>query len=99
MSSFGQNSTSNLYVGTYTQNSEQGIYVFSFNNQTGKIDLKHVVKGVENPSYLTLSSDNKYLYAVNENMEYLIKPGGAVSSFQIHPKDGNLKFLNVVPSS
>ncbi|MCB0282167.1 MAG: lactonase family protein [Calditrichaeota bacterium] len=98
MLSAGQNSTSNIYIGTYTQNSGQGIYVYSFNNQTGELALKHVVKGVENPSYLTLSSDNRYLYAVNENMEYNGKPGGAVSSFQINPQDGNLKFLNIVPS-
>jgi 6-phosphogluconolactonase len=84
-----------LYIGTYTSTGKsEGIYVHKFNSETGKLAPLHVVKGVAEPSFLTIDKDRKYLYAVNELLEYEGKKSGAVSAFAVDQKTGNLRFLN-----
>jgi 6-phosphogluconolactonase len=84
-----------LYIGTYTSSGKsEGIYVHKFNSETGKLTPLHTVKNVAEPSFLTIDKDRKYLYAVNELLEYEGKKAGAVSAFAIDRKTGNLQFLN-----
>jgi 6-phosphogluconolactonase len=84
-----------LYIGTYTSTGKsEGIYVHRFNTETGKLTPLTVVKNVAEPSFLTIDKDRKYLYAVNELLEYEGKKAGAVSAFAIDRKTGNLQFLN-----
>ena len=84
-----------LYIGTYTSSGKsEGIYVHKFDPATGKLTPLQTVKGVAEPSYLTIDKDRKYLYAVNELLEYEGKKAGAVSAFAIDKKTGNLQFLN-----
>lgn len=87
-----------LYVGTYTSKGSEGIYVYKFDAETGELGKLHTVKNVVEPSYLTIDKNRKYLYAVNETVEYEGKKSGAVSAFAINQKTGNLNFLNKVPS-
>jgi 6-phosphogluconolactonase len=83
----------NLIIGTYTNSGKSlGIYVYSFNSRTGDFNFRSVTKGVENPSYLCLSDNQKFLYAVNE------VTNGYVSSFSFNPDKGELSFLNKVNS-
>lgn len=84
-----------LYVGTYTQGMTNGIFVYSFNDHSGKLqDLKMPVVS-NNPSFLTLSKNRKYLYAVNELADTAQHLSGSVSSFGINKK-GALKLQNQV---
>ena len=85
--------TSKLLIGTYTTSAtSDGIFVYDFDNSTAAVKLKSKISGVENPSYLTISRDGKFVYAVNE-----VKDGG-VSSFIFDNTSGELKFLNKVSS-
>ncbi|MEO8795421.1 MAG: lactonase family protein [Daejeonella sp.] len=86
----------NLLIGTYTNSGKsEGIYVYSFNENTGKAKFRTVEKGVENPSYLCISENQKFVYAVNElNGEKT--PG--VSAFRFNAQSGNLDFINKVNS-
>ena len=61
-----QSQTFNLFIGTYTNTGSKGIYVYSFDANTGKASWVSNTDSVVNPSYLTLSKDGKYLFAVNE---------------------------------
>lgn len=80
----------NLIVGTYTKSCEsKGIYVYEFDSKTGDFSLKNNTENIINPSYLTVSTDNKFVYSVNE-----IEKKGAVSSFKFDSKSGKLDFLN-----
>jgi 6-phosphogluconolactonase len=92
----GQKNTDKTYkliIGTYTSSpTSDGIYVYDFNNQTGDVNLKSKISGVENPSYLTVSLDGKHVYAVNE-----VK-GGGISSFLFNSASGELTFQNRVSS-
>ncbi len=81
----------NLIVGTYTKGKSEGIYVYRFNTQRG-IFLPNVVSKVatENPSYLVVSADQKFVYAVNENSG----DNGTISAFSFDKTKGELKLLN-----
>lgn len=79
-----------MFVGTYTQGKSEGIYVFRFNAVTGTATKVSSIRS-SNPSYLELSPNGKFLYAVNENGSD--QPGG-VSAFAFDPVKGRLRLLN-----
>ena len=55
-----------MFVGTYTSpNGSQGIYLYNFNQENGTHDFINVTP-MSNPSYLTISDDEKYVYVVSE---------------------------------
>jgi 6-phosphogluconolactonase len=84
-----------LYVGTYTEGVANGIFIYSFNDRSGKLkDLKMPVLA-NNPSFLTISPDKKYLYAVSEVDIPERNHSGGVSSFGIDIS-GKLTLLNQV---
>lgn len=80
--------TFDLVVGTYTSGTSKGISVYRFYAESGRLAYLSQIDGVSNPSYLTVSADNKFVYAVNENDQ------GEVSAFSFDPKVGALKFIN-----
>jgi 6-phosphogluconolactonase len=86
-------STYDLLIGTYTKGKSKGIYVYRFYVQSGHMAFLNEIDGVDNPSYLTVSNDNKFVYAVNE-----IGKNGEVSAFTFDPKQGKLAFINKQPS-
>ncbi len=75
----------NLLVGTYTQKGSKGIYVFSFDTASGKaVELSHT-DSCTSPSFLTISKDKQFVYAVNETSR------GMVSAFSL--KNNKLTLL------
>ncbi|MCF5703310.1 lactonase family protein [Pseudomonas syringae] len=88
-----------LLVGSYTANTSQGLYRMNFDSATGQISAKplQVVKS-ENPSWLTLSKDQRRLFVVNENGPGQEDPVGRVSSYSIDPKTHTLTLINQVQS-
>ena len=89
-----------LYVGTYTQklphvdSKSDGIYVYDLNLDSGEMAFASKLTGVDNPSYLAIEPQQRYLYAVNEVMEQDGKPSGAVGAFRIDPDTGALSPIN-----
>jgi 6-phosphogluconolactonase len=86
------------YVGTYTQKGSKGIYRFEFDAATGKLTDRAVAGETSNPSFLALSPDRRFLYAVSEISDFEGKKTGAVAAFAVG-KDGNLTALNKQPSA
>jgi len=79
-----------LFIGTYTTGDSKGIYVYQFDAATG--EARPVSASMtENPSYLALAPDGKFLYAVNETNG--TKPG-SVSAFAFDRQTGQLQFLD-----
>ncbi|KGA97877.1 hypothetical protein AJ85_04545 [Alkalihalobacillus alcalophilus ATCC 27647 = CGMCC 1.3604] len=76
------------FVGTYTNGDSKGIYRFSFDPTSGVIDEPELVAEVDGPTYLTVSEDNQFLYAVAKNAE-----GGGIAAFKIDEKE-QLQLLN-----
>jgi 6-phosphogluconolactonase len=87
-----------VYVGTYTTGKSEGIYLYRLNLATGEFKRVATTKGVVNPSFLTLAPNRRYLYAVNEVADFGGKKSGAVSSFAIDQRTGELRFMNQQPS-
>ncbi|PXY40685.1 6-phosphogluconolactonase [Flavobacterium cheongpyeongense] len=80
----------NLLVGTYTNTCEsKGIYVYEFDVNSGDFKLKNATENVVSPSYLSVSADNKFVYAVNENGNQ-----STVSAFSYDSKSGKIKLIN-----
>ncbi len=82
-------STYDLLIGTYTKGKSKGIYVYRFYAETGRIAYLNQIDDVSNPSYLTVSDNNKFVYAVNEDGKK-----GEVSAFKFDAKQGKLVFIN-----
>lgn len=83
-----------VYVGTYTNSKKapvesKGIYVFGFDSKTGKLEPMGLAGEAKNPSFVALSKNNKYLYAVSE-----ADGGGVISAFSVNAKTGQLTLLN-----
>jgi len=77
-----------FYIGTYTNKTSEGIYQYSLRDD-GMLTKVGLVAKSENPSFLALSSDRKYLLAVNE----IDKNGsGTVESYLI--KDKTLELIS-----
>jgi 6-phosphogluconolactonase len=82
-----------MLVGTYTAGKSEGIYVYSFNSK-GEASLVSSVK-TSNPSYLVVSPDQKFVYAVNENADTIPNAnGGGVTAFAFDTQNGTLTQVN-----
>ena len=87
-----------MYVGTYTRATSKGIYAYRFDSATGKASPIGLAAETENPSFLAMHPNQRYLYAVNEISKYEGQAAGSVSAFAIDPGTHGLKLLNRVSS-
>ncbi|AFK03143.1 protein of unknown function DUF2394 [Emticicia oligotrophica DSM 17448] len=84
-----QNTTEQyLLVGTYTRKNSEGIYVYKFNLNTGDFSRVSVASGIKNPSFLAVSPNQKFVYAVSEISD------GIVYSYSFDKNTGMLTNLN-----
>jgi 6-phosphogluconolactonase len=85
-----QNNKFNLLIGTYTNKCDsKGIYVYEFDTKTAEFNFLNATENVINPSYLSVSADNKVLYAVNE-----YGAESTISSFKFDISSAKLDLLN-----
>jgi 6-phosphogluconolactonase len=87
-----------LLVGTQTVNgsSSKGIYAWHWEPATGELKLAGLAAETENPTFLALDPDGKYLYAANELEQFEGQPSGAVSAFEVNRSAAKLKPINQV---
>jgi 6-phosphogluconolactonase len=86
------------FVGTYTQKESKGIYVYRYDPHVGHLSLMGLAAETSNPSFLVIHPNHRFLYAVNEDSNYLGPNSGGVSAFAIDDRTGKLTFLNEVRS-
>src|ERR1700692_302123 len=113
---FAQGSDFFMYVGTYTgfkwvhhsrgyglgESHSKGIYVSRFRAATGEFSEPQLAAEMINPSFLTVSPDHRFLYAVSEDPLSVGPPldhSSYVSAFAIDSTTGSLRLLNTVPTS
>ena len=70
-------------VGTYTNDSSEGIYKVIL-NELGEFTMNSLLAKVENPSYLSLSKSGDFVYAVQENEK------GRIFAYQWNNKKDSL---------
>ncbi|MFA6289376.1 MAG: lactonase family protein [Opitutaceae bacterium] len=85
-----------VYIGTYTKTTSKGIYVGRLDLETGRLGELTLAGESVNPSFVALSPDRRYLYAVSEGAGSLFagKPSGMVNAFAIDAKTGLLSLIN-----
>jgi 6-phosphogluconolactonase len=83
-----------VYVGTY----QEGIFSGHFDAGAGKLAALTLAARVENPSFLAVHPNRRWLYAVSEIRHFKNTPSGAVHAFSIDPETGQLRQLNVISS-
>lgn len=80
-----------LLVGTYTGGKSEGIYVYKFNSGNGSFkEVSHI--RASNPSFISVSPDERFVYAVHENGGN--GQSGQVSAYAFDKSTGSLKHLN-----
>ncbi len=82
-----------LIIGTYTRKDSKGIHVYKFDTITGASRFISETE-VSNPSYLAVSNDNKYIYAVSENEG----ENAVVTAFSFDSQNGLLNHINQKPT-
>jgi len=91
-----------VYIGTYTDrtpNASKGIYVTRFDPAIGRLSTPTLVAELENPSFVAVSRDRRFLYAVSEvGADVAGRKTGFVAAYGIGA-DGKLTPLNKVPSN
>ncbi|MFA5649698.1 MAG: lactonase family protein [Proteiniphilum sp.] len=84
-----------LLVGTYTsRGGSEGVYLYRFDTDTGKGDSLGMAKA-DNPSYLTVSPDERFVYTVSEGG----KGSSAVHAFSLDKQQGRMELLNSLPTN
>jgi 6-phosphogluconolactonase len=81
-----------MLVGTYTAAGSHGIYVYDFNTNTGDARITDSAR-LANPSFLAVSPNRNFVYAVSESAG-AGKNGGKLASFSFDRSSGKLNFIN-----
>ncbi|MBM7659899.1 6-phosphogluconolactonase [Bacillus mesophilus] len=77
------------YIGTYTKGDSKGIYSFNLDTENATISEPSLVAELENPTYLTISDDNNYLFAVKKEGSQ-----GGAAAYSINHQSGEVQFIN-----
>jgi 6-phosphogluconolactonase len=85
--------TMSIYLGSYAKAGDPGIHHFKLDLSSGALTPAGTTSGVANPSFVAISPDKKFLYAIGE-AALPGKKGGAVASFSIDEKSGALTQLS-----
>ena len=82
-----------MLVGTYTSGTSTGIYVYRFDEENGTIEYVSATS-IVNPSYLTISADERYVYSVSEK-----NVDAEAYAYSFDKKNGVLTLLNTQKTS
>lgn len=93
-----------VLVSTYTDTTPEtehlprGILAYSFDVFSKRLTLLNALRDIEQPSFMALASNRRFLYAVNETVTYQGQNGGSVSAFRFDESSGRLTLINVQPT-
>jgi 6-phosphogluconolactonase len=81
-----------MIVGTYDSPKSHGVHVFRFNSDNGTAkEISHIKS--PNPSFVAVSPDERFVYAVHETAPQDGK-GGEIAAFTFNKQNGTLTLLN-----
>lgn len=79
-----------LLVGSYADSMQEGVKVYEFDQEKGDGTYLSGLKGISNPSFLTVSGNEERVYAVGEDSE----EGSTANALSFDREAGRLKLLN-----
>jgi 6-phosphogluconolactonase len=84
-----------IYVGTYTNTTSKGIYLFELDPATGAFTARGLAAEAEDPHFLAIHPNHRLLYAGASRGDANDPPKtGAVDAFAIDPASGKLTLIN-----
>lgn len=81
-----------MFVGTYTDGGSKGVYSYRFNQQTGEAAVLDSLE-MRNPSYLTISRDQRLIYVVSETHD----DQASLNVVRI-TKNGGMRLIDTAPT-
>ena len=81
-----------MFVGTYTDGGSKGVYSYRFNQETGEAEVLNSLE-MRNPSYLTLSRDDRLIYVVSETHD----EKASLNIVRI-TKNGGMRLIDTAPT-
>ncbi|MBC8080379.1 MAG: lactonase family protein [Gorillibacterium sp.] len=85
-----------LFIGSYADTSEPGVYICQYHELTGELQLLDMVSGLRNPTFLDVDAEAERLYVLMEEQDAAGKRYGAVAAFEINLCSGTLVLLNKI---
>ena len=87
-----------VYIGTYTNRNDEGLYVCSFDSEKGRLTAPKLAVELLNPNFIAISPNNLFLYTVGDSNSSDSLENGCVNSFSLCRKTGNLSPIKQVSS-
>jgi len=87
-----------VYIGTYTGKDSKGIYVAELDPATGALTPPRLAATTDNPTFLAIAPEGRFLYASGGALKVDGKRVGALTAFVIDASTGALTQLNRQPS-
>lgn len=82
-----------LFVGSYAEMSDPGVYVYEMNSADGGLKLLDQANGLKNPTFLGLAPDQSKVYAIGE-VSVEGERTGEIAAFDWNGAEGKLRELN-----
>jgi 6-phosphogluconolactonase len=82
-----------VFVTAFAPGDRGGIHAYEFDTKVGKLKPLHRTSGVENPFFLAVSPDKRFLYSIHAT-QFGGKENEQVAAYQIVGRTGELKLLN-----
>lgn len=77
-----------VFVGTFSSGSDDNLFSYRVNSETGELTLLSTTQAGENPSFLAVHPSTAYLYVINE------VANGEITAYSINRQTGTLSLLN-----
>ncbi|WP_159881454.1 lactonase family protein [Paenibacillus puerhi] len=88
-----------LYIGSYAEASDPGVYAVELDPSTGELTLLDQVSGLKNPTFLNVDAPAGRLYAIAETVDEAGKKVAEAVSFAIDTTQGTIRELNRASTS
>ncbi len=82
-----------VFISAFTSGDEGAIHAYRLESKTGRLQLAHRTTDVENPFFMAVSHDRKFLYSIHTKA-FGGKEHEEVAAYAIEGRTGRLKLLN-----
>lgn len=82
-----------VFISAFTSGDAGAIHAYRFDSEKGQLKLLQRTTGIENPFFLALSPDRKFIYSIDAQ-KFGSKDDEFVAAYKIEGRDGQLTRLN-----
>jgi len=82
-----------VFISAFTAGDDGAIHAYQLETKTGRLKLIHRTTDAENPFFMAVSPDGKFLYSIHAE-KFGEEDHGQVAAYEIEGRTGRLKLLN-----